>query len=135
MHLAAHGTAHGINSFLLQTIDRVGNAMLLPVHTVLILVSAIAHNDCSSVEFLGLHSRRYLHRLVIYLMSLRRTRKPFSQNVRGEHLATLAPVRVVLVRGDGENRRPAEKQCVICLSRGVPNSVRTVVFPRSEKRR
>jgi len=105
MHLPANGTAHGIDPIFLQTIDRVANTMLFAIHAVLILILAIAHNDCHSVEFFGLHSRRHLHRLVIYLMSLRRTRKPFSRNVRGEHLATLAPVRVVLVRGDGENRR------------------------------
>jgi len=105
MHLAADGTAHGIDAFFLQTIDRVANTMLFAIDAVLILVSAIAHNDCHPVEFLGLHNRRHLHRLVIYLMSLSRARKPFSQNVRGEHRATLAPVCVVLVRGDGENRR------------------------------
>ena len=105
MHLPANGTAHGIDPIFLQTIDRVANTMLFAIDAVLILVSAIAYDNPHSVEFLGLHNRRHIHRLVIYLMSLRRTRKPFSQNVRGEHLATLAPVRVVLVRGDGENRR------------------------------
>jgi len=55
MHLAANGTAHGIDPIFLQTIDRVANTMLIAIDAVLILILAIAHNDCSSVEFLGLH--------------------------------------------------------------------------------